>query len=108
MYLALINNGFANTNMRMWKVRIPLKIKIFMWYRYKGVVLTKYNLAKRNWNGNKQCSFCCKDESIEHIFFDCYYAKFLWGLIQITFSILPPLNTDHLFGTWTNGMGGGH
>jgi hypothetical protein len=38
MYLALINNGFVDTNKRMWKVRIPLKIKIFMWYLYKGAV----------------------------------------------------------------------
>jgi hypothetical protein len=42
---------------RVWKVRISLKITIFMWYIYKGVVLTKNNLAKCNWNGNKQCSF---------------------------------------------------
>ena len=24
----------------------------------KGVVLTKDNLARRNWNGSKTCSFC--------------------------------------------------
>jgi hypothetical protein len=52
-YLALINNGFVDTNRKMWKVRIPLKIKIFMWYVYKGVILTKDNLAMRNWNGSK-------------------------------------------------------
>jgi hypothetical protein len=106
MYLALINNGFVDTNKRMWKVRIPLKIKIFMWYIYKGVVLTKDNLAKRNWKGNKQCSFYCKDENIQHLFFKCYYARFLWGLVHITFGILPPHNTDHLFGPWTNGLSG--
>jgi hypothetical protein len=69
MYLALINNGFVDTNRKMWRVQIPLKIKIFMWYVYKGVVLTKDNLAKHNWNGSKQCSFYCKDESIQHLFF---------------------------------------
>ena len=31
-----------------WKLRIPLKIKIFMWYFRRGVLLTKDNLAKRN------------------------------------------------------------
>jgi hypothetical protein len=59
----------VNTNRKkLWKVRIPLKIKIFMWYVYKGVVVTKDNLAKCNWNGSKQCSFCCNDESIQHLF----------------------------------------
>jgi hypothetical protein len=102
MYLALINNGFVDTNRKMWRVRIPLKIKIFMWYVYKGVVLTKDNLAKHNWNGSKQCSFYCKDESIQHLFFDCSYARFVWGQVHITFGIRPPLSTKDLFDTWSN------
>jgi hypothetical protein len=44
-------------------VIIHLKIKIFVWYIYKGVVITKDNIAKHNWKGSKQCSFCCKDET---------------------------------------------
>jgi hypothetical protein len=31
-----------------WKVKLPLKIKIFLWYLNRGVVLTKDNLVKRN------------------------------------------------------------
>jgi hypothetical protein len=106
MYLALINNGFVDTNKRMWKVRIPLKIKIFMLYMCKSVVLTKDILAKCNWNDNKQCSFCCKDETIKHLFFNCYYVRFLWGLTHITFNISPPHNNVHMFGSWTNVVGG--
>jgi hypothetical protein len=34
-----------------WKAKLPLKIKIFLWYLKKGVVLTKDNLAKRKWKG---------------------------------------------------------
>jgi hypothetical protein len=106
MYLAMINNGFVDTNRKMWKVGISLKIKIFMWYVYKGIVLTKDNLAKHNWDESKQCSFCCRDESIQHLFFDCFYARFVWGLLHITFGIRPPLNTNHLFGTWSNSLSG--
>jgi len=32
----------------IWKLKIPLKIKIFLWYLQRGVVLTKNNLAKKN------------------------------------------------------------
>jgi hypothetical protein len=32
-------------------------------------VLTKDNLAKRNWQGNKRCCFCANDETIQHLFF---------------------------------------
>jgi hypothetical protein len=64
-----------------------------MWYIYKGVILTKDNLINYNWNGNKQCSFCCKDESIQQLFY-CLYARFVWGLVHITFGIPPPVNTN--------------
>jgi hypothetical protein len=32
-------------------MRVPLKIKIFMWCIQKGVVPTKDNLVKPNWKG---------------------------------------------------------
>jgi hypothetical protein len=99
LYLATINNGVVHTNTRVWKMRIPLKIKIFMWYIQKGVVLTKDNLTMWNWKGNKNCSFCMKNESIHHLFFICYYVRFLWGLTQISFGIPPPRDTKHMFGS---------
>jgi hypothetical protein len=33
---------------KFWKLKIPIRIKVFGWYLRKGVVLTKDNLAKRN------------------------------------------------------------
>uniref|UniRef100_A0A452XPE3 Reverse transcriptase zinc-binding domain-containing protein n=1 Tax=Aegilops tauschii subsp. strangulata TaxID=200361 RepID=A0A452XPE3_AEGTS len=30
----------------------PLRIKVFMWFVHKQVILTKDNLAKRNWVGS--------------------------------------------------------
>lgn len=58
-----------------------------MWYLYKGVVLIKDNLARRNWDGNKQCCFCMAHENIEHLFFSCHMARFLWNIVHITFGI---------------------
>jgi hypothetical protein len=66
-----------------------------MWY-IKEVVLTKNNLAKRNWGGSKQCNFCRHDETV-HLFFDCFYARFLYGLTQIVFNISPPHSGQHMF-----------
>uniref|UniRef100_A0A0D9X511 Reverse transcriptase zinc-binding domain-containing protein n=1 Tax=Leersia perrieri TaxID=77586 RepID=A0A0D9X511_9ORYZ len=31
MYLALTNNGFRDRNRGLWKLKLPLKIKIFLW-----------------------------------------------------------------------------
>jgi hypothetical protein len=53
---------------------MSLKIKIFMWYVKRGVVLTKDNLFKHTCKGNKMCAFCSQLESIQHLFFDCHFA----------------------------------
>ena len=67
---------------------------------------TEYNnLAKRNWNGSKKCSFCSQDDTIQHLFFDCHYAKFLWRLVHFCFNLQPPRGIDHMFGSWLQGMG---
>ena len=53
-YLGLINQNIPNLNKSIWKLKAPLKIKIFLWYLRQGVILTKDNLAKCNWQGNQQ------------------------------------------------------
>jgi hypothetical protein len=40
-------------------------------------------------------------KSLQHLFFDCVYAKFLWRSIHILFGIVPPLNIDDLFVNWS-------
>ena len=31
-YLGLIHQGIPNLNKRIWKLKTPLKIKVFLWY----------------------------------------------------------------------------
>ena len=45
-YRGLINENISNVNTGLWKLKIPLKIKIFLWYLKRGVILTKNNLTK--------------------------------------------------------------
>ena len=76
MYRALSHSEAPlNNNKLIWKSKMPLKNKIFMWYLRRGVVLTKDNLARRNWQGSKKCSFCTHDETIKHLFFQCIVAR---------------------------------
>ena len=53
------------TSKHVWDVKVPLKIKVFMWFVHKQVILTKDNLIKRNWTGPTRCSFCDRDETIK-------------------------------------------
>lgn len=62
MYNAMINSDIMPQNRFLWKLKVPLKIKVFLWFLSKGVILTKYNLVKRNWHGNEKCCFCDNQE----------------------------------------------
>jgi len=72
-----------------------------MWFLKRGVILTKDNLARRNWNGSKVCCFCNKLETIQHLFFDCHCARFLWRAVHWVFGITPPTSVSHLFWGWS-------
>jgi len=78
-----------------------MKIKVFLWYLKKGVILTKDNLVRRNWNGDSTCCFCHLPETIKHIFLDCFYAKFLWRAVHLLFGISPPRDIFDLFNRWS-------
>ena len=88
-------------------MKVPLKIKIFLWFLKKGVILTKDKLARRNWNGSKAC-FCSTPETIHHLFFDCHYARFLWRAMFVLFGINPLRNMNHLFNSWSKLGGSNH
>ena len=57
MYKDLMNGHARYLSSYLWKLKIPLKIKIFMWFLHKNVLLTKDNLAKRKWQGCTKCFF---------------------------------------------------
>jgi hypothetical protein len=88
----------------VWKLKLPLKVKIFVWYLQKGVVLTKDNLVRRHWKGSLKCCFCNLEETIQHLFFDCQMARIMWRIVQVSFNITPPGNIPHMFARWLNGI----
>ena len=47
MYRALAAPNVIPQNYPVWRLKMPLKIKIFTWYLIKNVALTKDNLAKK-------------------------------------------------------------
>jgi hypothetical protein len=94
----------VDNNKKIWKMKIPLKIKIFAWYLRRGVILTKDNLARRNWTGSKTCVFCSHDETIKHLFFQCNFACSIWSIIQVASGLYPPHSVANIFGNWLHGI----
>lgn len=95
MYKYLLVNTHIIVSQKIWRFKILLEF--FLW---SGVILTKDNLARRNWSGNKSCVFCCRDETTRHLFFDCAYAKFLWRAVYLVLGLRPPTNILDLFHRW--------
>jgi hypothetical protein len=60
MYFLLMDTFSLNLNRLLWKVKLRIKIKIFLWYLGKNVILTIDNLAKCRWKGSIKCNFCDK------------------------------------------------
>ena len=64
---------------------------------------SKDNLKKRNWHGFGDCCFCGCSESIDHLFFKCFIARYVWRVIQATLNLdFIPKNTRELCDSWMN------
>lgn len=104
MYADFMDGQTVFRRKYIWKLKIPSKVKKFMWFLDRQVILTKDNLAKRNWQGSLKCCFCDADESIQHLFLSCHLARIIWRIIFITFNFPPPTSITNLFGNWLNGV----
>jgi hypothetical protein len=99
-YIGLIYLDVPNLNKKLWKLKAPIKIKIFLWFLRKSVILTEDNLAKRNWNGSVKYSFCHKNETIKHLFFECQVERVIWHIVQIVTNLYPLSSVANMFGSW--------
>ena len=100
MYLHMLDQHPPFRHKLIWKLKIPLEIKIFLWYLQRGVILTKDNLARRNWKGSHKCCFCNSNETIRHLFFDCHHAKSIWRIVHLATGLSPPISISHMLGNW--------
>jgi hypothetical protein len=77
----------GNVDLRMtelWKVNLPLKIKIFLWMLWHDRVLTGEQLKIRKGKGSEKCKYCGKIETRNHLFFNCNIAQILWVWVRIS------------------------
>ncbi|KAL5555881.1 hypothetical protein UlMin_038117 [Ulmus minor] len=63
----------------LWNLKVPPKIKIFLWRLFQNAIPTRANLARRGIKLHKSCPRCgeVKETSL-HTFFDCPFAQSLW------------------------------
>jgi hypothetical protein len=85
-YLALQNFNAVPYKF-LWKVKIPLRIKTFIWLVLRKSILTKDNLIHRGGKCDAKCVFCGKDESIDHLLFLCPLARYMWNVVSFVMGI---------------------
>jgi hypothetical protein len=77
MYRDLKNDHIRFLRKYICYSKVPLMIRIFMWCLHKKVFLIKDNLMRRNWMGSKKCAFFKADETADHLFIKCPFAKII-------------------------------
>lgn len=80
-YEHLTSEESGTPHPRIWKSKLPYKMKIFLGILKKGATLTKENMIKRNWTGDPTCRFCDAVETTDHLFFQCPTARVVWGIV---------------------------
>jgi hypothetical protein len=80
-YNALTQSETGPSFKKIWKGKVPAKIKIFLWLVANNAILTKDNMKKRNWKGDPECYFCQSEESVTHLLFSCPIAKSVWVIV---------------------------
>ncbi len=80
-YNFLTFDGVDDSNIRhLWSLRIPLRIKLFLWLAGRNRLLTADLLARRGWQGPSICVLCGADvENLVHPLFRCPFARAMWA-----------------------------
>jgi hypothetical protein len=83
LYEWLDFGGVPNTDFDIvWKSKLPMKIKVFMWLVRRKRIMTKDLLLKRGWVGDSSCVFCGEHETIHHLFVTCPFINSIWQWIS--------------------------
>lgn len=95
------NNQFGNRiNLlkKMWKLNIPPKVKMFVWFMIHERLQTKKCLIKFVINIDKICPICNKEEEDQtHLFIKCHFANKVWNLLSCN-------STSDIFLDWMDSL----
>lgn len=100
VYEQLTITDSGESHSRIWRAKIPYKIKIFLWLLERNATLTKDNMVKRKWTGDPSCRFCKEVESVDHLFFQCPIAHAVWGITAICLGANNTPNNIRQFWSW--------
>lgn len=94
----------------LWKLKIPSRVKVFLWIAARNRIFTANTLARKGWYGPSMCALCSSnEETLEHILFSCTYARSVWNRITRGFRsaqhLLPSNFSGDLSTRWIRARG---
>jgi hypothetical protein len=82
LYNSLVQGPVSPLGSAIWKGRIPTKIKIFLWQMSRGRLPSNDQILKRRGPSDGLCALCGLPENVNHIFFRCVLAQFVWAGVR--------------------------
>ncbi|KAJ3683329.1 hypothetical protein LUZ60_013556 [Juncus effusus] len=88
-YQKLSTGVFTHSDLKnIWKIKIPLRIQIFLWEQKQNRILTLDNLQKRGHHVANGCFLCRKDlETVLHISEGCDFVRCHWQLLRTAMNL---------------------
>jgi hypothetical protein len=86
-YLELCKKPEVSLTKYLWDCSIPLKIKIFTWQLARGRLPSNDQILIRLGPSDGRCALCGDIEHVDHIFFQCPLAQFLWSGVRDMFGV---------------------
>jgi hypothetical protein len=105
LYRFMTSGGVSsNVAKKIWKCKIPLKIRIFLWKAFHNRIQVANQLKLRNWKGNEFCVLYGEREDINHIIFSCPLFGFVWIFMSEVLGWDDfPRSMEELIGEWLPG-----
>eukprot|EP00253_Pinus_taeda_P029580 PITA_29580 len=89
---------------KLWKLKCPLKSRVFLWCILKRKIPTWDILQKRFFIGPGRCPLCkAAEESISHLFISCPISINIWGELTNMLNISAhwdPVSMDEIWRKW--------
>ena len=64
----------------IWRLKVPLKVKIFGWFLLLGRLMTRVYHKRLYPDTMTTCGMCSsQDEDYKHLFFECPFARIVWN-----------------------------
>lgn len=81
-----------------WKLKIPTRIKMFLWKATNQVLPLRSFLSKRIIGISVYCPFCNQEsETIEHLFWKCNQVQGIWSKFMLWWNVLTPWKMREIF-----------